>query len=84
MTITVESAVVASLRPVSDRDDMELTCEHFGCQSGEPTSTTPLFPGGPARPASWGGAGAGPARRSGPPCPEGLERCCGRCGCGGE
>lgn len=82
MTITVERAPAAAPRPVSDKDDMVPTCEHRGCKSGEPSKPAPLVPGGPLRPPSWGGAGAGTARRGGRPCPEGLEFCCGRCGCG--
>ncbi|MEU7591423.1 hypothetical protein AB0A95_34670, partial [Micromonospora sp. NPDC049230] len=77
MTITVERTL---FRPISDTDDMALTCEHRGCRSGEPSNPTELVPGGPLRPPSWGGAGAGPAKLTGT-CPQGLEFCCGEC-CG--
>lgn len=82
MTITAERAV-AALVPTRPADDPP-TCEHFRCPSGEPTKPAPLFPGGPLRPASWGGAGAGLADLDGPRCPAGLDFCCGRCGCRGE
>ena len=63
---------------VTDQDEAP-TCEHRGCSSGEPTAPDPLFPGGPLRPARWGGAGPGLAnlRRR---CRAGRDFCCGRCG----
>ncbi|WP_431935779.1 hypothetical protein [Micromonospora sp. RP3T] len=74
----------ATLAPPTVVDGVdEVLCEHRGCASGEPSNPGPLVPGGPARPAWWGGAGPGPARTSGPACPAGLDYCCGLC-CGGE
>lgn len=80
MTITAARATARVLAG----DDPAPTCRHTRCMSGEPTNPGPLFPGGPSRPASWGGAGAGLADLDGPPCPAGLDYCCGRCGCHGE
>lgn len=81
MTITAERTRAAASLTGSDQGDEAPTCEHRGCMSGEPTRPGLLFPGGPRRPASWGGAGAGLADMDGPPCPTGLDHCCGRCGC---
>lgn len=83
MTTTAErTAVPVLIGPGPDGDAP--TCEHRGCMSAEPTAPGALVPGGPARPASWGGAGAGLAKLGGRPCPGGLDYCCGLCGCRGE
>lgn len=84
MTITTERFRATTFQPVVDMDDMTPTCEHRGCKSGTPSSPTELVPGGPLRPASWGGASAGLAIMTGSPCPQGLEFCCRNCGFGGE
>lgn len=84
MTITAESAVAAPALTGTDQGGDPPSCEHRGCMSAEPTALAPLFPGGPLRPGSWGGAGAGLADLSGPPCRAGLDYCCGLCGCRGE
>lgn len=59
----------------------EPLCTHLGCTSGIPDPPTALYPGGPKRPASWGGSGPGLAAVDGPPCTAGLDYCCGLCGC---
>jgi hypothetical protein len=84
MTATALRPTGATSPPAVDKDGEGPTCEHGGCMSGEPTTAAQLFPGGPLRPASWGGAGAGLAVLDGPPCPKGLDHCCRRCGCLGE
>jgi hypothetical protein len=88
MTIT-EAAPLPTLTAPADDIDVAM-CAHLGCSSGEPTAPGPLFPGaggqdvgGPRRPASWGGYGPGEADLDAS-CPEGLDDCCGRCGCQGE